>query len=141
MFFSFEKKDRRQQQILKKGGELAIVKRPEIHTKCQSYFLYDFIPYFKKNCSQATCAVDFQAGSVVKNPPAIQETQVQPLGRDDPLEKGLATHSNILSLGNPMERGAWCVIVHGVTKESGSIQQQNNNKNLGKNLCTFDYVP
>ena len=35
----------------------------------------------------------------VKNLPAIQETQemaVQSLGQEDPLEKGMATHSNIL---------------------------------------------
>ena len=34
---------------------------------------------------------------MVKNPPAIQETQVQILGKEDPLEKGLATHSSILA--------------------------------------------
>ena len=33
---------------------------------------------------------------MVKNPPAVQETQVQPLGLKDPLEKGMATHSSIL---------------------------------------------
>ena len=32
-----------------------------------------------------------------KNPPAIQETLVQTLGQEDPLEKGLITHSNILA--------------------------------------------
>ena len=32
----------------------------------------------------------------VKNPPPIQETQVQSLGQEDPLEKGMATHSSIL---------------------------------------------
>ena len=30
---------------------------------------------------------------VVKNLPAMQETQVQSLGPEDPLEKGMATHS------------------------------------------------
>ena len=34
---------------------------------------------------------------MVKNPPAVQETQVQPLGQEDPLEKGLATHSSMLA--------------------------------------------
>ena len=34
---------------------------------------------------------------MVKNPPAIQETQVQFLGWKDPLEKGMATHSSILA--------------------------------------------
>ena len=35
---------------------------------------------------------------LVKNPPAMQETPVQFLGWEDPLEKGLATHSSILEL-------------------------------------------
>ena len=35
---------------------------------------------------------------LVKNPPAMQETPVRFLGQEDPLEKGLATHSNILGL-------------------------------------------
>ena len=34
---------------------------------------------------------------LVKNPPAMRETWVQPLGWEDPLEKGKATHSNILA--------------------------------------------
>ena len=33
---------------------------------------------------------------MVKNPPALQETQVQPLGWKDPPEKGTATHSSLL---------------------------------------------
>ena len=33
----------------------------------------------------------------VKNPPAMQETWVQSLGQEDPLEKGKATHSSILT--------------------------------------------
>ena len=33
----------------------------------------------------------------VKNLPAMQETQVQSLGQEDPLEKETATHSNILA--------------------------------------------
>ena len=34
---------------------------------------------------------------MVKNPPAIQETQVQSLDWEDPLEKGMATHFSILA--------------------------------------------
>ena len=34
---------------------------------------------------------------MVKNPHAMQETQVQSLGQEDPLEKGMPTHSNILA--------------------------------------------
>ena len=35
--------------------------------------------------------------SVVKNPPAIEETWVRSLGREDPLEKEMATHSTTLA--------------------------------------------
>ena len=34
---------------------------------------------------------------VIKDPPAMQETWVQSLGWEDPLEKGMATHSGILA--------------------------------------------
>ena len=34
---------------------------------------------------------------LVKNPPAMRETCVRPLGWEDPLEKGKATHSSILA--------------------------------------------
>ena len=34
---------------------------------------------------------------IVKNPPAMQETQVQSLDQEDLLEKGMATHSSILA--------------------------------------------
>ena len=39
----------------------------------------------------------FIDGSVVKNPPAVQEMQVRSLGWEDSLEKEMATHSSILS--------------------------------------------
>ena len=39
----------------------------------------------------------FPGGSVVKTPPAMQETQVRSLGWEDPLEKEMATHSSILT--------------------------------------------
>ena len=38
----------------------------------------------------------FPGGSVIKNLPAMQETSVQSLGWEDPLEKGMATHFSIL---------------------------------------------
>ena len=44
--------------------------------------------------------VGFPGGSVGKNPPAVQEMQetwVQSLGREDPLEKKMVTHSSILA--------------------------------------------
>ena len=52
----------------------------------------------------------------VKNLPAMQETQVQSLGQEDPLEKGMATDSSILAWRIPMDRGAWWATVHAVAK-------------------------
>ena len=43
----------------------------------------------------------------VKNLPAIQKTQVRSLGRDDPLEKEMATHSSILAWRIPWIEGPW----------------------------------
>ena len=37
----------------------------------------------------------------VKNPPVIQETWVLPLGREDSMEKGMATHTSVLVLRIP----------------------------------------
>ena len=38
---------------------------------------------------------------MVKSLPAIQETWVQSLGREDPLEEGMATHSSVLAWSIP----------------------------------------
>ena len=53
---------------------------------------------------------------MIKNPPAMQETWVQCLGREDPLEEGMATHSSMLACRIPMDRGAWRAAVCGVAK-------------------------
>ena len=68
----------------------------------------------------------FPSGSAVKNLPAMQELQgvwVQSLGREDPLEEGMATHSNILSW-----RTAW-------TEEPGGLQFMGKQR-VGYNLAT-----
>ena len=49
---------------------------------------------------------------MVKNPPAVQETQVQSLGWEDPLEEGMAVHYSILAWGMP-----W-------TEEPGGLQSK-----------------
>ena len=58
---------------------------------------------------------------MAKNPPAMYETWVQPLGWEDPPEKGMATHSSILAWRIPMDRGAWWATVHGVSMESQRV--------------------
>ena len=47
---------------------------------------------------------------MVKNLPAMQKARVRSLGQEDPLEKGMTTHSSILALKKP-----W-------TEESGGLQ-------------------
>ena len=44
---------------------------------------------------------------MVKNLPEMQETQVQSLDQEDPLEKEMATQSSICALEKPMDRKAW----------------------------------
>ena len=51
-----------------------------------------------------TFVLDFPDGSVIKNLPAkqeSQETQVQSLGQEDPLEEGMVTHSSLLAYRIP----------------------------------------
>ena len=60
---------------------------------------------------------------LVKNPLAMREAWVQSLGWEDPLEEGMATHSSILAWRIPMDKGAWLVIVHGVTKSQTPLSE------------------
>ena len=53
---------------------------------------------------------------IVKNLPAIQETQVRPLGQEDPLEEGMATHSSIFAWEIP-----W-------TEEPGGLQSMGSQR-------------
>ena len=58
-----------------------------------------------------------RVAQTVKNLPAMQETHVQSLGWEDPLEEGMATHSTpLLAWRIPMDRGTWWITVHGITK-------------------------
>ena len=53
---------------------------------------------------------------MVKNPPAVQETQVRSLSREDPLEEEMATHSSILAWRSP-----W-------TEELGGLQSMGSQR-------------
>ena len=54
---------------------------------------------------------------MVKSLPAVQETGVQSLGFEDPLEKeGNGNPLRYSGLENSMDRGAWQATVHGVTE-------------------------
>ena len=58
---------------------------------------------------------------MVKNSPAMQETLVPFLGQEDPLEKGMATHSRRGCLKGSIDRAAWWTIVHGVVKSQTQL--------------------
>ena len=57
---------------------------------------------------------------MVKNLPAVQEIQVQSLGREDPLE-GNGNPLQFSCLENSMDRGAWLATVHGVAKSQTQL--------------------
>ena len=63
--------------------------------------------------------MDFEAflvAQMVKNLPAVLEIQVRSLGRKDPLEKEMATHSSILAWRIPWTEELGGATAHGVTK-------------------------
>ena len=65
----------------------------------------------------------FLVSQTEKNLPAMQETRVQSLGREDPLEKGIATHSSIIAWRIP-----W-------TEEPGRLQSMRSQR-VGRNRVT-----
>ena len=80
-------------------------------------------------------AMGFPGGSVVKNPPAMQETRVWSLSQEDPLEKEMATHSSTLAWEIPRTEEPCGLTVHGITKRVGgdwATKQQSNNFQLQK---------
>ena len=58
---------------------------------------------------------------MVKNLPAVQETQVQSQGPEDLLEKGMAIHSSILAWRIPMDGATWWTTVHRATKSQTQL--------------------
>ena len=71
--------------------KVKIILSQQEHTKTQLLF------FFLWGGGHIFFTKGFPGGSAVKNLPAIQETQVQSLDWEDPLEKGMATHSSILA--------------------------------------------
>ena len=69
------------------------------------------------------CSWASLVAQTVKNLPAMQETWVLPLGWEDPLEEGMATHSSILAWRIPTDRGDRQATVHGVA-ESDMIERR-----------------
>ena len=70
----------------------------------------------------------FPRGTVVKNPPAMQETQVQFLGWEDSLEQKMATHSSILAWEIP-----WIEEPGGL--QSIMLQESDTTEQLSTHAC------
>ena len=64
----------------------------------------------------------FLVAQMVKNPCAMRETQVRSLGQEDPLEKGITTHSRILAWRIPWTEEPGVLQFMGC-KELGTIEQ------------------
>ena len=76
----------------------------------------------------------FPSGLVVKHPPAMQEMQVQPLGREDPLEEG--NPLQYYCLENPMDRGVQWATVYGGHKESDTTENTHD-----RQQPTGEFIP
>ena len=57
----------------------------------------------------------------VENLPAVQEAQIQAPGWEEPLEKGMATHSSILAWRIPLTEESSGLLVHGVSKSQTQL--------------------
>ena len=57
----------------------------------------------------------------IKIPPAVHATWVRSRGQEDPLEKGMATHSSTLAWRIPTDRGAWWAPVHGAAESQTQL--------------------
>ena len=94
------------------------------------------------NNAPKNICVGFPSDSVVKNPPAVQETrqtQVRFLGQEDPLEKEMAARSSILTWRIPWT-AAWWAAVHGVAKSWTRLKLLSTAHTAHKHLCTLLFV-
>ena len=78
--------------------------------------------------------LSFPCGSEVKNLPAKKERQVQTLGRKD-LGEGNGNPLQYSCLENPMDRGTWWAIVHGVTKSQTQLSDWTTTNKLLFTYC------
>ena len=77
--------------------------------------------------SMNDCCEASPVAQTVKNPPAVQETQVQSLGREDLLEEEMATHSTILAWRIP-----W-------TEEPGGLESMGSQRVDNRETFIFSF--
>ena len=99
------------------------------------------IQWLKDNTKWSNvCIIETAGAQMVKNLSTMQETWVRSLGWEDPLEKGMATHSNILAwripwteeLGRLQFMGSQRVWYYWVTNTFTYFNFQENKKNRGQ---------
>ena len=91
------------------------------------------------------CHVASLVTQMVKNPPAMQETQIQSLGWEDPLEKGLATHSSILARRIPWteeeSRGLYSPRGRKVSETTEQLTLRLRKISMCVCVCSFQFHP
>ena len=80
---------------------------------------------------------DSLMAQMVKSLPAMQETWIWSLGKEDPLEKEMATHTSILAWKNPMDGGARQSTVHGVAKSRTWLSDFTSPCSLQRRVCRY----
>ena len=78
--------------------------------------MYNNFKYLKGENNMPSFTGAFLVAQRVKSLPAMWEIRIRSLGREDPLEKEMATHSSIFAWRIPMNGGAWWATVHRVAK-------------------------
>ena len=76
----------------------------------------------------------------VKRLPAMQETRVRFLGREDPLEKEIATHSSTLAWKIPRMEKPWKAAVHGVEKSRTRLSDFTQDHAICRLLCLAPFT-
>ena len=104
-----------------------------------NYFTVSFITAVKTRDTRRDFSIlTKRMAQMVKNLPAMQETQVQSLGREDPLEKGMVTHFSVLAWripptdrpGRLPSKGSQRVRPGSAT--TFSLQERNGNVSISK---------
>ena len=82
----------------------------------------------------------------VKNLPAVQEAEVRYLGQEDPLEKGMATHSSILAWEIPwpeecgdLQSMGWQRMGHSWVTATFHFQEGNHNNSSDASVAVMAY--
>ena len=95
-----------------------------------SHEIFNFSVILSQGSSEIRAAWGFPGGSVVKNPPANAEDMSSIPGSGRSLREENGNPLPYSCLGNPIDREAWQVIVHGVTKELNTTEQLDIINNL-----------